>query len=199
MNHSLLKKVITDQHQVIRESRIIPRPYEFEKNGNYVLTGIRRAGKSMLLYSIAQKLIADGTDWDQIIYINFEDERLSEFSLADFNDIIAVQSEMSGKKGYYFFDEIQNVEGWEKFARRLADSNERVYITGSNAKMLSKEIGATLGGRFLEKYVTPYSFSEYLTALQVPTRRRICSAQRRGEGSTQRFTAIWRRAAFRNP
>ena len=57
MNHSLLKKVITDQHQVIRESRIIPRPYEFEKNGNYVLTGIRRAGKSMLLYSIAQKLI----------------------------------------------------------------------------------------------------------------------------------------------
>ena len=168
MNHSLLKKVITDQHQVIRESRIIPRPYEFEKNGNYVLTGIRRAGKSMLLYSIAQKLIADGTDWDQIIYINFEDERLSEFSLADFNDIIAVQSEMSGKKGYYFFDEIQNVEGWEKFARRLADSNERVYITGSNAKMLSKEIGATLGGRFLEKYVTPYSFSEYLTALQVP-------------------------------
>ena len=72
MNHSLLKKVITDQHQVIRESRICRRPYSFEKNGNYVLTGIRRAGKSTLLYGIVQDLIADGISWEQIIYINFE-------------------------------------------------------------------------------------------------------------------------------
>ena len=168
MNHNLLKKVITDQHQVIRESRICRRPYTFEKNGNYVLTGLRRAGKSMLLYGIVQDLIADGVDWDQIIYINFEDERLSEFTLADFNDIVAVQSEMSERKGYFFFDEIQNIQGWEKFARRMTDSKERVYITGSNAKMLSREIETTLGGRFLEKYVTPYSFEEYLTALQIP-------------------------------
>ncbi len=168
MNHSLLKRVITDQHKVIQESRICRRPYTFEKNGNYVLTGIRRAGKSMLLYGIVQDLIADGISWDQIIYINFEDERLSEFSLEDFNDIVAVQSEMSSQRGYYFFDEIQNIQGWEKFARRMADSKERVYITGSNAKMLSREIETTLGGRFLEKYVTPYSFGEYLTALQIP-------------------------------
>ncbi len=102
MNHSLLKKVITDQHKVIRESRICRRPYTFEKNGNYVLTGIRRAGKSMLLYGLVQDLIAEGISWDQIIYINFEDERLSEFSLGDFNDIVAVQSEMSDQRGYYF-------------------------------------------------------------------------------------------------
>jgi hypothetical protein len=168
MNHSLLKKVITDQHQVIRESRICRRPYSFEKNGNYVLTGIRRAGKSTLLYGIVQDLIADGISWEQIIYINFEDERLAEFTREDFNDIIAVQSEMSDRKGYFFFDEVQNIQGWEKFARRMADSKERVYITGSNAKMLSKEIETTLGGRFLEKYVTPYSFEEYLTAREIP-------------------------------
>ncbi len=167
MNHSLLKKVITDQHQIIRESRICRRPYSFEKNGNYVLTGLRRAGKSMLLYGIVQDLIAEGVSWDQIIYINFEDERLSEFSLEDFNDIIAVQGEMSDRKGYYFFDEIQIIAGWEKFARRMADGKERVYITGSNAKMLSREIETTLGGRFLEKYVTPYSFEEYLTAREI--------------------------------
>ena len=88
MNHSILKKIITDQHQTIKNSRIVRRPYAFEKNGNYVLTGLRRAGKSMLLYSIVQDLIADGADWDQIIYINFEDERLAEFTLADFNDIV---------------------------------------------------------------------------------------------------------------
>lgn len=168
MNHSLLKKIITDQHQIIRDSKICRRPYSFEKNGNYVLTGIRRAGKSMLLYGIVQDLIAEGISWDQIIYINFEDERLSEFSREDFNDIIAVQSEMSDQKGYFFFDEIQIIQGWEKFARRMADSKERIYITGSNAKMLSREIETTLGGRFLEKHVAPYSFGEYLTAREIP-------------------------------
>ena len=167
MNHALLQKVIIDQHQVIRDSVIVKRLYSFEKNANYVLTGIRRAGKSTLLYGLVQDLIANGVAWNQIIYINFEDERLSEFTLNDFNDILAVQSEMSDSKGYYFFDEIQNIKGWEKFARRMADSKERVYITGSNAKMLNKEIETTLGGRFLEKYVTPYSFEEYLIAQQI--------------------------------
>ena len=167
MNHNILKKIITDQHQIIQKSQIIRRPYSFEKNGNYVLTGLRRAGKSMLLYGLVLDLIAEGVEWNQIIYINFEDERLAEFSLSDFNDIVAVQSEMSDRKGYFFFDEIQIVQGWEKFARRMADNKERIYITGSNAKMLSREIETTLGGRFLEKFVTPYSFAEYLTARQI--------------------------------
>ncbi len=80
-----------------------------------------------MLYKIAQDLIAQGTGWNQIIYINFEDERLSEFSLNDFNDILAVQSEMSDKKGRFFLDEIQNIGGWEKFARRMADSKEAYF------------------------------------------------------------------------
>lgn len=103
MNHTLLKSVIYDQHEFIRNFQIVPRNYEFEENGNYVLVGLRRAGKSTLLYKIVLDLVASGVDWDQIIYINFEDERLSEFTVADFNDILSVQSELSDKKGYFFW------------------------------------------------------------------------------------------------
>ena len=167
MNHDLLKAVIYDQHEVIRSFNIVRREYDFDINANYVVIGLRRAGKSTLLYKIVQDLIAQGTDWNQIIYINFEDERISGFSLNDFNDILAVQSEMSDKKGWFFFDEIQNIEGWEKFARRMADSKEHTFITGSNAKMISAEIENRLGGRYFTKYVTPYNFREYLTAKKV--------------------------------
>lgn len=167
MNHDLLKTVIYDQHEIIKKTKIVNREYEFDLNANYVVIGLRRAGKSTLLYKIVQDLIANGTDWNQIIYINFEDERLSEFSINDFNDILSVQAEMSDKKGWFFLDEIQNIDGWEKFARRLADSKEHVFITGSNAKMLSSEIENRLGGRYLTKYVTPYNFREYLTARNI--------------------------------
>ena len=167
MNHDILKTVIYDQHEIIKNFQIVNREYEFDVNVNYVLIGLRRAGKSTLLYKIVQDLIANGTDWNQIIYINFEDERLSEFSVNDFNDILSVQAEMSDKKGWFFLDEIQNIDGWEKFARRLSDSKEHAFITGSNAKMLSAEIENRLGGRYLTKYVTPYNFREYLTARKI--------------------------------
>lgn len=167
MNHDILKMVIYDQHEIIKNFQIVNREYEFDVNANYVLIGLRRAGKSTLLYKIVQDLIANGTDWNQIIYINFEDERLSEFSVNDFNDILSVQAEMSDEKGWFFLDEIQNIDGWEKFARRLSDSKEHAFITGSNAKMLSAEIENRLGGRYLTKYVTPYNFREYLTARKV--------------------------------
>lgn len=168
MNHTILKSVIYDQHEFIRNFQIVPRDYEFEENGNYVLVGLRRAGKSTLLYKIVLDLVASGVDWEQIIYINFEDERLSEFTVADFNDLLSVQSEMSDKNGYFFLDEVQNIDGWEKFARRMADAKEHIYITGSNARMLSREIETTLGGRFFSKKVTPYDFGEYLTACEIP-------------------------------
>ncbi len=164
MNHALLKNIIYDQHEIIRNAQIVPREYSFDENGNYVLVGIRRAGKSTLLYKIVHELIKKGVKWEQIIYINFEDERLSEFKKEDFNDIISVQAELSDEKGYFFFDEIQNVDGWEKFARRIADAKERVYITGSNAAMLSREIETVLGGRYISKYISPYNFAEFLTA-----------------------------------
>ena len=81
---------------------------------------------------------------------------------------MSVQSELSDKKGYFFLDEVQNIDGWEKFARRMADSKEHIYITGSNARMLSREIETTLGGRFFAKHITPYTFGEYLTACEIP-------------------------------
>lgn len=167
MNHNILKTVIYDQHEIIKNFQIVEREYEFDINANYVVIGLRRAGKSTLLYKIVQDLVASGTDWNQIIYINFEDERLSEFSLNDFNDILSVQAEMSDKKGWFFFDEIQNIEGWEKFARRMADSKEHTFITGSNTKMLSAEIESRLGGRYLTKYVTPFNFREFLKAKNI--------------------------------
>lgn len=164
MNHDVLKRVIFDQHQVIRESVIVPRRYRLDPQANYVVTGLRRAGKSTLLYAVVRQLVDSGVAWEQIVYINFEDERLAEFSLTDFDDIVQVQSELSSERGYFFFDEVQNISGWEKFARRMADAGERIYITGSNAKMLSSQIATTLGGRFFTQHVSPYRFDEYLDA-----------------------------------
>ncbi len=168
MQHELLKRIILEQHEVIRRTKIVPRTISLSSEINQVLTGIRRAGKSTLLYSLVKQLVANGVDWSRIIYINFEDERLAEMTAADLNDILTVQSEMSAQKGFFFFDEIQNVPGWEKFARRMADRHESVQITGSNAKMHSRDIQTTLGGRYLEIQVWPYSFEEYLNAIGTP-------------------------------
>lgn len=167
MNKKLLTEIIFDQHELIRNFHITERECSFDLNANYVVIGLRRAGKSTILYKLARDLVRDGVDWNQIIYINFEDERLEGFTAADFNDILVAQSELSDKKGWFFFDEIQNIDGWEKFARRMADSKEHIFITGSNAKMLSSEVERMLGGRFLTKYVTPYNFREFLTAKKI--------------------------------
>ena len=167
MNLEILKSVIFDQHEIIRNANIVPRRYTLDPQANYLITGLRRAGKSTLLYKIARDLVESGVEWNRIIYINFEDERLAEFRVGDFNDILSVQSELSRETGFFFFDEIQNVDGWEKFARRLADAGERVWITGSNANMLSSQIATTLGGRYFVKHVTPYRFDEYLDAVGV--------------------------------
>lgn len=102
----------------------------------------------------------------QIVYVNFEDERLLEMTSDDLNTILEIGLEISGTdvKPYLFLDEIQNVNGWEKFVRRIADMKYRINITGSNSKMLSSEIASTLGGRFVIMNIYPYSFSEYLNA-----------------------------------
>ena len=164
MNKETLKKVIYDQHQVIRDTVIVDRDIELEKNANYVLVGLRRAGKTTLLYKRVQDLIKEGVEWNQIIYINFDDERLIDFKLSDFDDILLVAEEMSSKQHYFYFDEIQNIDDWEKFAIRVANQGYKVDITGSNAKMLSKEVAAKLGGRYIMKEILTYSFNEYLRA-----------------------------------
>ena len=163
MNHDILKQVIFDQIEVIQNAEIIPRDYFFEKNVNYVLVGLRRSGKSTLLYKIARELVAEGCDWSQIIYVNFEDDRLLGFTKEDFNDVVETAYELSDAKNiYFFFDEIQIIDGWEHFARRMADQKKHVYITGSNAKMLSSEMARVLGGRYIPKMIMPFSLSEAL-------------------------------------
>ena len=164
MNHELLKKVIYDQHQVIKDAKIVERDIELDPNANYVLVGLRRAGKSTLLYKRVQDLIKKGVEWNQIIYINFDDERLLGFTVNDFDDILLTAEEMTDKKHYYYFDEIQNIDNWEMFAIRVANQGYKVDITGSNAKMLSREVEAKLGGRYISREVLPYSFKEFLKA-----------------------------------
>jgi predicted AAA+ superfamily ATPase len=163
MNHNILKQVILEQIEIIQNADIVERNYVFEKNVNYILVGLRRAGKSTLLYKIARELVEGGCDWSQIIYINFEDDRLLGFSKDDFNDIVETAHEMTdAKEIYYFFDEIQIIDGWEHFVRRMADQKKQVYITGSNAKMLSSEMEKVLGGRYLSKMIMPFSLDETL-------------------------------------
>ena len=152
MNTDTLASLILDQQQIIKRIQLVPREFNFEDNMDYVLVGLRRAGKSFLLFQRAQELLKKGISLEQIIYINFEDERLINFKLEDFNDILVAANQITTKKHYFFFDEIQNITGWEHFARRMADQKEIVYITGSNSKMLGHDIIMRLGGRSLTKY-----------------------------------------------
>ena len=119
-----------------------------------------------MMYQQIKHLQENGIPLKQIVYVNFEDERLLELSADDLNLILEIGLEMSGadNKPYLFLDEIQNVEGWEKFVRRIADMKYRIHITGSSSKMLSSEIASTLGGRFMIVDIYPYSFPEYLAA-----------------------------------
>ena len=155
MNRDVLKQIIIDQKEMYLGNPLISRDYDLEENVNYCFVGIRRTGKSYMMYQQIHNLMNDGIPLPQIIYVNFEDEHLLEIGI-----------EFSGSKGktYLFLDEIQNVDGWEKFVRRVADMKYRINITGSNSKMLSKEIASTLGGRFMIVNVFPYSFKEYLSA-----------------------------------
>ena len=147
MDKQLLKVVMLDAQHEVEKQQVMPRNFRFEDFGNYVFVGIRRAGKSFLLFQRMQQLLREGTGWDSMLYVNFEDERLADMTALDLNQILEVHLEQYGKEPILFLDEIQVIPGWEKFARRMADAKYRVYITGSNARMLSGEIMTTLGGR----------------------------------------------------
>ena len=166
MNRDALKQIMVDQKEIYLNNPLITREYPLENNVNYCFVGIRRTGKSYMMYQQIKQLEADGVPMSQIVYVNFEDERLLEMTSDDLNTILEIGLEISGTdvKPYLFLDEIQNVNGWEKFVRRIADMKYRINITGSNSKMLSSEIASTLGGRFVIMNVYPYSFSEYLSA-----------------------------------
>ncbi|MCF6239431.1 MAG: ATP-binding protein [Candidatus Marinimicrobia bacterium] len=157
----LLKNIIINNQQRIASIEVRPRNISFDPSRNYVIIGPRRAGKSYILFQQIQKYMQAG-DSDRILYINFEDERLVGMNSADLQLIIEAYRELFDQKPILFFDEIQNIINWELFCRRLADENYQLFVTGSNAAMLSKEISASLGGRFSSHEVNPLRFSESL-------------------------------------
>lgn len=164
MKRELFKTIILENQELVSKIKLTPRPFEFEPNGNYVFVGVRQAGKSYLLFQRIHQLLSQGHSKEEIVYINFDDERLSLMTTDDFDLIIQAYQSTFDTTPFFFFDEIQNIPYWEKFARRLANEKYRIYITESNAKMLSRDIATTLGGRFWCQYVYPYSFAEYLNA-----------------------------------
>ncbi len=165
MDIELIKRIILEKQREVLNYQVQDRNVTFDEGVCYVLIGPRRAGKSYLLYYDIQERVREGkAGREDIIYINFEDERISNIKASELGVMLDAYSQLFGEaKPLVYLDEIQNVAGWEKFARRLADSKYRVMITGSNAKMLSSEIATTLGGRYVPKDIFPFSFEEYLS------------------------------------
>jgi len=158
------RTLIHEGQEEIRDVELYDRPFDFEENGRYVLVGIRQAGKSYMLYKRARQMLDAGYQLEDMVYVNFDDERLMGMTADELDLILQAYQSVYNRTPVLFFDEIQNVEGWEHFARRLANKKYHVYITGSNAKMLSRDIQTVLGGRFLDAHIYPYTFSEYLEA-----------------------------------
>ena len=120
-----------------------------------ILSGIRRCGKSTLLRQVMKKS-------NSSYYFNFEDPRATSFELNDFQKLDEIFEEEYGKSDNYFLDEIQNVEKWELFVRTMLDKKKHFFITGSNASLMSKELGTRLTGRHLKQELFPFSYCEFL-------------------------------------
>ena len=165
----ILKQILQNSREEIEQYKIIHRDIQTDGFNCYIFVGVRRAGKSFILYEKIQQMLSEGHTWDKILYLYFEDERLGSLDINDMDSILECHMEMGGvAKPALFLDEIQNIDGWEKFARRVSDSKYMVWITGSNAKMLSKEMMSTLGGRYIPIEIYPFSFAEYLRWAGIP-------------------------------
>lgn len=128
-----------------------------------IISGLRRAGKSILLAQMAHQL---GNS--QFYYLNFEDDRFIQFDASDFNDLYQILVEVFGQRNIFIIDEIQNVAGWEHFVRRFMDQGFKFYISGSNAALLSRELGTLLTGRYVPIELFPFSFREFLNFQKQP-------------------------------
>lgn len=120
------------------------------------ITGIRRCGKSTL-----QEYIRHNNK-EKKYALNFDDNRLTGFTSDDFEKLFEAFPELYSVEKTWYFDEIQNINGWEMFIRRLHNEGHKVYLTGSNAQMLSKELGPHLTVRYLQTELFPFSFAEFL-------------------------------------
>ena len=164
MDKQVIKTVIGEKQQQLSNTKLLQRDEHFDEQSCYVLIGIRRAGKSYTLYQDMLARIESGiAKVEDFLYVNFEDERMASICADELGMLIDSYREMYDQtRPLIYLDEIQNVTGWEKFARRLAEEKYRVMITGSNAKMLSREIASTLGGSYVQRNIYPFSFEEFL-------------------------------------
>ena len=163
MDKKIIKSIIARQQELVCNIDFIERPLTIEPTVNYVLVGLRRAGKTYMLYQTIRHLLNEGHKKEEMLFVNFEDERINDIQKDELQDILDAYGELYDTKPIVFLDEIQNIEGWEHFARRLADEKYKVFVTGSNAHMLSREIASTLGGRYQIREIFPFSFMEYLS------------------------------------
>ena len=149
-----------------------------------VLAGIRRSGKTYELYNIIKKLLSSNIPRNRILYINFEDERFISSTHEDLDKIIEIYMEISGvgvgTNVYLFLDEVQNIEGWDKWVRRMHESRSyKLFITGSSSKLLSSEIATSLAGRNITYLVYLFSFKEFLFFKKIPADR-LCVYSNKG-------------------
>ena len=146
------KQILAAENTIIREAlNQIPinLPYAI------IISGIRRAGKSTLLQQLFQK-------FPDFYYFNFEDTRLIDFDASDFEKLDQILLEEYGPSKFYIFDEIQNIKSWEIFVRSRLDNGKQFFITGSNASLLSRELGTRLTGRHINVELFPFSYNEEL-------------------------------------
>lgn len=160
INTTLLEEVINDQLDNFKRKDIgITRNVDFEKHIRTkqitVISGIRRSGKSTLLTQFASR-------YKNYYYINFDDERLINFTVDDFHSLMLVFHKLY-QADVIFLDEVQNIEGWERFIRRIHDEEYKIFLTGSNARLLSSELATHLTGRYVKIELYPFSFREYLS------------------------------------
>ncbi|HEX3008371.1 MAG TPA: AAA family ATPase, partial [Bacteroidales bacterium] len=158
MEREVLLAVIYEQQHITLPDNFVSRTNTSLTVDNQiiVLSGVRRCGKSTLLQEIRSKSI------ENKYYLNFDDDRLIHFKVDDFQFLYELFIEIFGVQSNFFFDDIQNIPGWERFIRRLHDNGKKVFVTGSNASMLSRELGTHLTGRFYQFELFPFSFKEVL-------------------------------------
>jgi predicted AAA+ superfamily ATPase len=178
---SLLQILLSEFHDKLNHlDNLVVRDIQFPDAPKKikVAIGMRRAGKTYLIYQQILELIKEGVSKTALLYINFEDDRLlpiNEKKLAKIVEAFySLYPENHDRQCYLFFDEIQNVKNWPSVIRRLHDTkNAELFLTGSSAKLLSKEIATSLRGRSLAIEVWPYSFDEFIRAKKVSIDRSL--------------------------
>ncbi|MFH1256413.1 MAG: ATP-binding protein [Candidatus Diapherotrites archaeon] len=168
ISKSILRTVIADQLKEMESLKdsvprtVFPTAVSYSGASAFVVKGVRRCGKSTLLKQLIKAKFEN-----DFFYFNFDDERIEGFKSEDFQPLMETLIEAFGEKKNVFFDEIQNIKGWELFVNRILRQGYKVFITGSNANLLSKELGTHLTGRHVDLELYPFSFAEFLKAKKI--------------------------------